>query len=56
MDSEVEEQQVPVTDVREVKDKDVVTGELHMPVEPVTKDALDALMGEASRVDFSQTR
>ena len=44
---DLDDYSVPQTDVRPVSDKEVVTGELHMPVEPVTRDALDALMESA---------
>ena len=37
----------PDTDVREVAEKDVVTGELNMPAEPLTEDAIQALMDSA---------
>lgn len=52
-DDDLEEYSVPETDVRVVSEKEVVTGELHMPGEPLTRDALDKLMDSAESVQES---
>ena len=44
------ETDVPQTDVRQVNNKEVVTGELHLPVEPLTKDALEVLRSESGKL------
>jgi hypothetical protein len=40
------------TDVREVSPKEVVTGELHMPTEPVSEEAIQSLWGDVDESDF----
>ncbi|MEE4195629.1 MAG: hypothetical protein V2J07_10570 [Anaerolineae bacterium] len=51
---EIKEPPVPETDVRDVAERDVVTGELHLPVEPLTKDALEALRSESGKLQQSR--
>jgi hypothetical protein len=40
------------TDVREVSPKEVVTGELHMPAEPVSEEAIQSLWADVDESDF----
>jgi hypothetical protein len=47
-----DEDEVLETDVRDVSPKDVVTGELHMPAEPVSEEAIQSLWGDVDESDF----
>lgn len=47
-----EEDSVLETDVREVSPHEVVTGELTMPAEPVSEEALQSLWGDVDESDF----
>ena len=47
-----EEDAVLETDVREVAPKEVVTGELHMPAEPVSEEAIQSLWANVDESDF----